>query len=318
MSPTNNTEKTYVDKLKFWEKLLVTLINTPVSQRCYNLIGTKTVKTVQFVESMKAQTLYNDAALSTMVDYLTKKLLPLSMKLANLYEETASKHYSEDSEENLNRVKYDFIRMKGVNWKDGDFYQGVVLFPIVCTNLLKTVFRLPKAQIEAMDAANDMDDSPKWNTVFTCLLIHLGFGDLSSTSETLAVKSFKSKSMKMEDQNVQDDEEDPTKQAEWDGGIEPSSEGSGGGKRSRTTAQKRQVKRKVAPVTPKGTNLTCTNRREEVNPEREHLERMWRIITQSSSSSSSSSNHPMMLMPTMARFCGSCGHALAPPPPCLL
>eukprot|EP01036_Dinobryon_divergens_P033741 gene33741-43603_t len=285
---------------------------------------------------MKAQTNYSDAAVSTIVEHLTKTILPLSMTLANLYEEAASTHYSETSAENRKRVKHDFIRTKCVNWKDGEvhLYQGVFLFPVVCTNILKTVFRLPKAQIQAMDASNDMDNSPKWDKVFTCLLIHLGFGELSNPSQTLAGKIYKMKSMKAEEQKVRDEEEagifkDPVKQAEWDEDTENIE--AFGGKRSLTTAQKREAKRKATAEEAASSSqvdrvvqyLTSAGRREEQvklerERDREHRERMWRIIAQSSSTSSSQQQHPM-LMPTIpvAKFCSSCGHALTPPP-CLL
>ena len=46
--------------------------------------------------------------------------------------------------------------------------------------------------------------------------------------------------------------------------------------------------------------------KEERARDREHRERMWRVMSQSSSA-----------MPPVARFCTSCGHALVPPP-CML
>ena len=125
------SSKSYADKLNFWDKCLVSLINISVGQRCYNLVGTKTAKTSEFVVNLKNQLEYKDAAVSTIIEILTKAILPLSLTLATLYEEAADKHFSVSSPEYKNRVKFDFVRDEGVSWKDDDIYQGVIIFPEV-------------------------------------------------------------------------------------------------------------------------------------------------------------------------------------------
>ena len=64
-------------KLNFWNKCLVTLINITVGQRCYNLVGTKTAKTSEFVVNLKNQLGYKDTFVSTIIEILTKGILPL-------------------------------------------------------------------------------------------------------------------------------------------------------------------------------------------------------------------------------------------------
>ena len=78
------SSKSYADKLNFWDKCLVSLINISVGQRCYNLVGTKTAKTSEFVVNLKNQLEYKDAAVSTIIEILTKAILPLSLTLATL------------------------------------------------------------------------------------------------------------------------------------------------------------------------------------------------------------------------------------------
>ena len=66
-------------QIKFLEycKCLVTLINITVGQRCNNLVGTKTAKTSEFVVNLKNQLGYKDTAVSTIIEILTKGILPL-------------------------------------------------------------------------------------------------------------------------------------------------------------------------------------------------------------------------------------------------
>jgi hypothetical protein len=326
---TTNKEKANVDKLNFWEKLITGLINTPINQRCYNSVGTKTVDTIEFIKRVKIETAYDDAAISTISEYLAKTILPLSKKLANLYEETADKHYSASSAEYRNRKKLDFIRTKCVSWKDGDIYLGVVLFPIVLkTDILETAFRLPPAQIQAMDTNSGVNrrTAIKWRTVLTCLLIHLGFGELSNPSSVLTSNVPKKKILKAEKKKTtreifEEEDEDDTGIFKYEDATILETES--------MTMPKREAKRKViaaietsiCEVDRPAEYLTSSERRAEENTwrerdreyekeerarDREHRERMWRVMSQSSSA-----------MPPVARFCTSCGHALVPPP-CML
>ena len=207
------SSKSYADKLNFWDKCLDSLINISVGQRCYNLVGTKTAKTSEFVVNLKNQLEYKDAAVSTIIEILTKAILPLSLTLATLYEEAADKHFSVSSPEYKNRVKFDFVRDEGVSWKDDDIYQGVIIFPevsVLAQDILKEQFKFTKAQIQAMDPPNDQDGrgALRWCTLLTCLVINLGFGELSFPSQTLAGKASDAKLQKSssaQEQNIGSD-----------------------------------------------------------------------------------------------------------------
>ena len=78
--------KCFKDKLKLWEKVLSTLINLPVNKRCYNLVGSKIVKSNEFIEAIRKECSYEDAKCSTLVEHLTKTILPLGVLLAEAYE----------------------------------------------------------------------------------------------------------------------------------------------------------------------------------------------------------------------------------------
>jgi hypothetical protein len=67
--------KCFKDKLNFWEKVLSTLINLPVDKRCYNLVGSKIVKSNEFIEAIRKEC----SLCSTLVEHLTKTILPLGV-----------------------------------------------------------------------------------------------------------------------------------------------------------------------------------------------------------------------------------------------
>ena len=124
--------KCFKDKLNFWEKVLSTLINLPVDKRCYNLVGSKIVKSNEFIEAIRKECLYEDAKCSTLVEHLTKTILPLGVLLAETYETSASTHYPSTSAEFKSRERFNFIRTEGETWSDTDnTYHGVILFPQV-------------------------------------------------------------------------------------------------------------------------------------------------------------------------------------------
>ena len=253
-----------------------------------------------------------------------------------MYEEAADKHYSASSAEHRNRKKLDFIRTKCVSWQDGDIYQGVVLFPIIMkTDILETVFRLPQAQIKAMDihsgVGNNRRTAVKWRNVLTCLLIHLGFGEMSLNPSPaiagdvvpkikLPKAEKKTKRKIFEEEDTSDDdisileaETVPKREAKKKAiaAIETSSCGVDRAVEYMTSSERRAEE-----------NLWRERDRqyekEERERDREHRERMWRIMSQSSSSSSQQQQFQMRAPPVVAaRFCTSCGHALVPPP-CML
>ena len=79
--------KCFKDKLNFWEKVLSTLID----KRCYNLVGSKIVKSNEFIEAIRKECSYEDAKCSTLVEHLTK-IFPLDVLLAEAYETSAANY----------------------------------------------------------------------------------------------------------------------------------------------------------------------------------------------------------------------------------
>jgi hypothetical protein len=192
--------RSFVGRLNFWDCALNSLINTPVAERCYNLVGTKTEGIKTFLTATMKETNFEDAKVSTLIDTF-KSVLLVAASLAKLYEEIASTHFGVNSPEHLSRVKHDFIRNEGESWKDDNHYQGVILFPEVALNaqdILGETFKFTQKQVTEMDKVNDVDGRKAlmYQTQLTCLAIHLGFGDLASPDMTLLGKTIKTKVLK--------------------------------------------------------------------------------------------------------------------------
>ena len=302
--------KCFKDKLNFWEKVLSTLINLPVDKRCYNLVGSKIVKSNEFIEAIRKECSYEDAKCSTLVEHLTKTILPLGVLLAETYETSASTHYPSTSAEFKSRERFNFIRTEGETcWSDTDTYHGVILFPQVCEisqEILKDKFKFSKAQVQDMDKANDMDgrNEQKWTKLLICLVIDLGFGELLHPELTFAGKTMQSKVTKstaLLEQEAKDAEleaeankfKDDVEQAEFedDNDNRISFGGKAISQTERTAAQKRALKRKAGAEARGGASslngdqmqqafnyLTSDERRVEDRAEkqrdREHQERM--------------------------------------------
>ena len=92
--------RSYVGKLNFWDCALNSLINTPVAERCYNLVGTKTEGIKTLLSATMKVTNFEDAKVSTLIETF-KSVLLVAASLAKLYEEIASTHYGVNSPEHF-------------------------------------------------------------------------------------------------------------------------------------------------------------------------------------------------------------------------
>lgn len=186
-------EHSYVGKLNFWSRVIWLLIDTLVSKRCYNSVGNKTKEVENFIaEQLSISTDFSEYAASTLIVLLNTKLVPFSHTLALEYENAAEKHYEFESAEYRYRVRNDFIRsVQGDDEINGSNpYDGVVMMAsvsLLAQNLLKDPFKFNKKQILDMDGPDDVDGrcALKWHLRLTCLLVELGFTELTHPDETL-------------------------------------------------------------------------------------------------------------------------------------
>ena len=151
MAPLNlaTKEHSYVDKLNFWNRCISVLINTVVSKRCYNSVGEKTKLVESFItEQLSVDKMFTEYVASTLISILTKKIVPLAIGLAKLYEEEAELYFALDSPENKHRVCHEFLRtVEGDEINSSNPYEGVIMMPIVALNssdLLKEPFKFTK------------------------------------------------------------------------------------------------------------------------------------------------------------------------------
>ena len=87
MAPSNLATKEhsyYVLKLNFWNRCIDLLINTAVSERCYNSVGEKT-KLVEMIitQQLSVDTMFTEYVASTLISILCKKIVPLAIDLAS-------------------------------------------------------------------------------------------------------------------------------------------------------------------------------------------------------------------------------------------
>jgi len=94
--------KCFKDKLN----LLSTLINLPVDKRCYNLVGSKIVKSNELIEAIiRKECSYEDAKCPTLVEHLVSCW------------QTSAANYPSTSAEFRSRDRFNFIRTKGETWQ---------------------------------------------------------------------------------------------------------------------------------------------------------------------------------------------------------
>ena len=91
----------FKDKLN----LLSTLINLPVDKRCYNLVGSKIVKSNELIEAIRKECSYEDAKCPTLVEHLVSCW------------QTSAANYPSTSAEFKSRDRFNFIRTKGETWQ---------------------------------------------------------------------------------------------------------------------------------------------------------------------------------------------------------
>ena len=134
MAPSNlaTKEHSYVPKLNFWNRCIDLLINTVVSERCYNSVGEKTKLVEMFItQQLSVDTTFTEYVVSTLlISILCKKVIPLAIDLASRYEEEAELYYAAGSPENKYRIRHDFLRtVEGDEVNSSNPYEGVIMMP---------------------------------------------------------------------------------------------------------------------------------------------------------------------------------------------
>jgi len=190
----------FESKWNFWNNVLRELVYLPVRDRCYNSKGAKTKETEAFLlkHTTSINPPFSEYKVSTLVDHFSA-IITLSIELAKEYEINAEAQYSAQSPEYKNRVKFDFIRNETDDytstWLNDDFYKNAVLFPSVSMkagpDILKSLFKFNQKQKLAMDKPNDVDGRVlvRNEARLILLMVHVGFGELSSPLETLSGKA---------------------------------------------------------------------------------------------------------------------------------
>ena len=151
MAPSNlaTKEHSYVLKLNFWNRCIDLLINTAVSERCYNSVGEKTKLVEMFItQQLSVDTMFTEYVASTLISILCKKIVPLAIDLASRYEQEAELYYAAGSPENKHRVRHEFLRtVDGDEINSSNPYEGVIMMSSVGLNaldLLKEPFKFNK------------------------------------------------------------------------------------------------------------------------------------------------------------------------------